>query len=130
MTPSAKVENGLRWQTVSASRSCSPAAGPAGRRLAPSFSVGLARSFAQWDSARRARIADWASAASGDNSVIGLPWGSAARRDVVRRVVFGGTDERASPRGVLGWAMQGGRRRGRLGREAAVSVPRELIAWR
>jgi hypothetical protein len=131
MTVSAKVENNLRWQVVSASRFWSPAAGSAGRRRGASFSVGLARSFAQWDSAGRARAADRVIAASGDNSVIGVALGP------------GGSTRRCSPRGLRRHRRagqlkkvsrvgqrRGGRRRGRLGREAAVSLPRDLIAWR
>ena len=96
MTLSARVEKSMRWQTVSASRSWSTAAGPAGRRLAASFSGGLARSFNQWASAGRMQLADRTAAASGQNSVILVALESAALGGVEGGEIFKGTDERAS----------------------------------
>jgi hypothetical protein len=58
MIRSARVGNNMRWQTVSASSPWSAATGPAGRRLAASFSVGLARSYDLWGSAVRMWLAD------------------------------------------------------------------------
>src|SRR5688572_2403996 len=63
------------WQTVSTSRSKSPAAGPAGRRRVASFNVGLARSYDLWGSAYRELRALRPIAASGDDSVIGVALG-------------------------------------------------------
>ncbi len=101
MTLSAIVGKGLRWQTVSASRPWSSAAGPAGRRLAPPFSVGLARSFVQRGSADRERAADRTVAASLHDSVSVVAQESAAHGGVGGGEMFKGTDERASHRRCL-----------------------------
>ena len=84
------------WQMASPPTSWSAAAGPAGRRFAAPFSVGLARSFSQWGSAHRAlaghrtvaaSLLDWV-------SVVAQEW--AAPGGVGDGEVFHGTDERAS----------------------------------
>ncbi len=126
---SAMAGKSVRWQAISASRSWSPAAGPAGRRLAASFDGGLARSFAQRRSADRKLVADRPIAASGDNSVIGVglrPGGSTrrcSRRDF-RRDRRAGQPMKVSSAGCRSHE----RRRGRLGIEVAVSLQREVIA--
>ena len=91
----------MRWQTISASRSWSAAAGPAGRRLAASFSVGLARSFDQRGSADRKRVADRTVAASLHDSVSVVAQESAAQGGVGGGEIFDGTHERASHRRCL-----------------------------
>ena len=93
-------------QMASPPASWSAAAGPAGRRLAASFSVGLARSFSQRCSAGRGLVAPRAVAASRNNCVIGLPWGPAAQGSVGDDEIFEGTDERASQEGVFNWAVK------------------------
>ena len=74
----------------------SSAAGPAGRRLAASFSVGLARSFDQRGSADRKRVADRTVAASLHDRVSVVAQESAAPGGVDGGEWFDGTDERAS----------------------------------
>src|SRR5262245_49261638 len=78
------------WQVASPATSWSAAAGPAGRRPAAPFSVGLARSFARWASARRALAVDRTVAASL------LDWVSVVAQEL------------AAPCGVGdGWAFKG-----------------------
>ncbi len=101
MTLSAKVGNIMRWQTISASSSKSAAAGPAGRRLAAPFSMGLARSFVQRGSADRKGAADRTVAASLHDSVSVVARESAAPGGVGGGDMFEGTDERASQRRCL-----------------------------
>ena len=84
------------WQVASPPASWSAAADPAGRRLAASFSVGLARSFNRWASAGRMQLADRTAAASRQNSVILVALESAALGGVEGGEIFEGTDERAS----------------------------------
>ncbi len=98
---SAMVGKRVRWQMVSASRPWSAAAGPAGRRLAASFGVGLARSFAQRASAGRKRVADRAVAALLRDSVSVVALESAAPGDFGGGVDVEGTGERASQRRCL-----------------------------
>ena len=86
------------WQTVSSSSPWSAAAGPAGRRLVASFSMGLARSFVQRGSADRERAADRTVAASLHDRVIVVAPESAAPGGVGGGEMFEGTDERASQR--------------------------------
>ncbi len=93
---SAKAGNNMRWQTVSASSPWSAAAGPAGRRLAASFSVGLARSYDLWASADRMLSADRPVAASLHDRVSLVAHESAAQGGVGGGEMFEGTDERAS----------------------------------
>ena len=109
MTLSVKIGKGVRWQTVSSSCSWSTVAGPAGRRLAASFSVGLARSFVQRGSADRKMSADRTVAASLHDSVSMVAHESAAQGGVDGGEMFEGTDERASQRRwlVLGNAGAG-----------------------
>ncbi len=96
MNLSAEVGKSMRWQTVSASSSRSAAAGPAGRRLAASFSVGLARSFIQRGSTDRKWVAVRTVAASLHDSVSMVAQESAAHGGVGDGEIFEGTDERAS----------------------------------
>ena len=84
------------WQMASPPMSWSAAAGPAGRRHAAPFSVGLARSFAQWGSAHRALAAHRAVAASLLDWVCVVAQELAAPGGVGDGEVFHGTDERAS----------------------------------
>ena len=93
---SATVGNSVRWQTVSSACSWSTVDGLAGRRLAASFSVGLARSFVQRGSADRKRVAVRTVAASLHDSVIVIAHESAAQGGVGDGEMFVGTDERAS----------------------------------
>jgi len=74
----------------------SATAGPAGRRLAASFSVGLSRSCVQRGSAGRMRVADRVVAASLHDSVSVVAQESAAPGSVEGGEWFEGTDERAS----------------------------------
>ena len=96
MIRSARVGNSMRWQTVSASSPWSAAAGPAGRRLAASFSVGLARSYDLWASADRMFSADRTVAASLHDRVSVVAQESATHGGVGFGEMFEGTDERAS----------------------------------
>ena len=96
MIRSAKVGKSMRGQTISSSSPWSAEAGPAGRRLAASFSVGLARSFDQRGSADRMRVADRTVAASLHDSVSVVAQESAAQGGVGGGEMFEGTDERAS----------------------------------
>ena len=89
------------WQTASSPASWSPAAGPAGRRRAAPFTVGLARSFAQRASAHRALaghrtvaafLLDWVSVVAQE---LAAPGGVGDGK------VFQGTDERANQRRCL-----------------------------
>jgi hypothetical protein len=84
------------WQTASSPAAWSPAAGPAGRRRAAPFTVGLARSFAQRASARRALAADRTVAASLLDWVGVVAQGTAAPGGVGDGRGIQGTDERAS----------------------------------
>ena len=84
------------WQVASPLASRSDAAGPAGRRLAASFSAGPARSFNQWASAGRMQLADRTAAASRQNSVILVALESAAHGGVEGGEIFEGTGERDS----------------------------------
>jgi len=106
MNLSARVGKSLRWQTFSASRSWTSAAGPAGRRLAALFSVGLARSFDQRGSADRTRVADRTVAASLHESLRVVAQESAAQGGVGGGKMFKGADERASKEGVCSWVMK------------------------
>ena len=101
MNASAKVGKRMRWQTMSSSCSWSTVDGLAGRRLAASFSVGLARSFDQRGSADRKRVADRTVAASLHDSVSMVAQESAAQGGVGDGEMFEGTDERASQRRCL-----------------------------
>ena len=101
MIRSVKVGKNMRWQTYSASRFWSAAAGPAGRRLAASFSVGLARSSDQGGSTDRRVSADRTVAAFLHDSVSVAAHESAAPGGVVGGEWFEGTDERASQRRCL-----------------------------
>ncbi len=101
MILSAKVGKSMRWQTVSASNSWSAAAGPAGRRLAASFGVGLARSFVQRGSGDRRVSADRMVAAFLHDRVSVVAQESAAQGGVGGVEMFAGTDERASQRRCL-----------------------------
>ena len=74
----------------------SATAGPAGRRLAASFSVGLARSCDLWGSADRKWFADRMVVASLHDSVSVVAQESAAPGSVEGGEWFEGTDERAS----------------------------------
>ncbi len=96
MNLSAKMGKSVMWQTFSPLSSKSAAAGPAGRRLAASFSVGLARSFDPWDSADRRLSVDRTIAASLHDSVSVVAQESAAHGGVGGGEMFEGTDERAS----------------------------------
>jgi hypothetical protein len=84
------------WQTASSPAAWSPAAGPAGRRRAAPFTVGLARSFAQRASARRALAADRTVAASLLDWIGVVAQELAAPGGVADGEMFQGTDERAS----------------------------------
>ncbi len=84
------------WQMASSPASWSAAAGPAGRRRAAPFSVGLARSFAQWGSAHRALAADRTVAASLLDWVSVVAQELAAPGGVGDGGDFQGIDERAS----------------------------------
>ncbi len=90
------MADGFSFKTWSA------AAGPAGRRLAASVAVGLARSFAQRGSAGRMRAADRTVAASLHDGVIVATQESAAQGSVDDGELFEGTDERASQGRCLG----------------------------
>jgi hypothetical protein len=84
------------WQTASSPASWSATAGPAGRRRAAPFTVGLARSFAQRASAHRAVAARRTVAASLLDWVSVVARELAAPGGVVDGKLFQGTDERAS----------------------------------
>ena len=84
------------WQVASPSTSWSSAAGPAGRRRAAPFSLGLARSCAQWGSAHRALAAHRTVAADLLDWVSVVAYELAAPGGVGDGEVFHGTDERAS----------------------------------
>ena len=94
------------WQVASPPASWSPAAGPAGRRWAAPFSVGLARSFAQWSSAHRALAAHRAVAADLLDWVSVVAQELAAPGGVGDGEVFHGTDERASQERVFKRAVK------------------------
>ena len=96
MNASAKVGKRMRWQTMSSSCSWSTVDGLAGRRLAASCSVGLARSFDPWGSTGRRLSADRTVAASLHDSVSVVAQESAAQGGVGDGEMFVGTDERAS----------------------------------
>ena len=96
MIRSPIVGKTLMWQTASSSRPWSAAAGPAGRRLATSFSVGLARSSDQGGNADRRVSAGRTIAASLHDSVSVVAQESAAHGGVGGGELSEGTDERAS----------------------------------
>ena len=83
-------------QMASPPASWSAAAGPARRRFAAPFSVGLARSFRRWGSAHRALAAHRTVAASLLDWVSVVAQELAAPGGVGDGEVFHGTDERAS----------------------------------
>ena len=86
---------------MSSSCSWSTVAGPAGRRLAASFNVGLARSCDLWASADRKLSADRTVAASLHDRVSVGAQESAAQGGVGGGEKFEGTDERASQKRCL-----------------------------
>ncbi len=86
----------LGWQMVSSLCFWSAKVGPAGRRREASFGVGLARSLAQWGSARFTTAAGGFGAACLRDSVSRAGQGSAAWGGVDGGEMFEGADERAS----------------------------------
>ncbi len=97
----------LRLQAVSFSCFWSADVGPARRRLAASFSGGLARSFAQRGSADRKWVADRSSAASLRDRVSVVAQASAAWGGVGGGEMFEGTGKRASQRRCLALGNEG-----------------------
>src|SRR5881628_1084869 len=89
------------WQMASSQASWSAAAGPAGRRRAAPFTVGLARSCVQRASAHRALAAHRTVAASLRDWVRVVARELAAPGGVGDGGGFQGTDERASQRRCL-----------------------------
>ncbi len=118
--------NFLGWQTVSASHSKSAVVGPPGRRLVALLSGGAGPLSCQRQGAHRGWAAERIGAADDEKSVVEWAPVSAAR-SVGDGEGFEGAGERSSQCRHLALVHErDGRRRGRLGSEAAVSVLQEV----